>query len=235
MHLTFYGDESGSISCHKHFTCRYFFIGMISTNNTKKVKRVFRKAKKDFINNNEVELDYTTEIKGSDMPLEMKIDLINELIKKTDIKFYYIAIDNFYLSERLQKNPHVTYNYMMGIFFKDNFLSSLKSIHLILDERNKSVKKLKDLEHYLQTELIVETEIEQVKVDYEDSAKYDLIQVADIFNNLLYNYGTFYMNARKEDAINIRNHYLELFNNMKPRFIARTNFPQSKSMFRHPF
>lgn len=235
MHLTFYGDESGSISCHKRFTCRYFFIGMISTNNTNKVKRVFRKAKKDFINNNEVELDYTTEIKGSDMPLEMKIDIINELIKKTDIKFYYIAIDNFYLSERLQKNPHVTYNYMMGIFFKDNFLSSLKSIHLILDERNKSVKKLKDLEHYLQTELIVETEIEQVKVDYEDSAKYDLIQVADIFNNLLYNYGTFYMNARKEDAINIRNHYLELFNNMKPRFIARTNFPQNKSMFKHPF
>ncbi|PTJ23289.1 DUF3800 domain-containing protein [Staphylococcus simulans] len=234
MHRTFYGDESGSISQSNHFECKYFIIGMISTSEKKKVKRVFRKSKIDYLKHHNLKLDVKSEIKGSEMPIEMKTHIFEQLIKKTDIEFYYTIVDNHYLDDRLRSNPHVTYNYLVGIFFKDNFKRNLNSICLMLDERNKSVKKLKDLQNYLETELYAETCIDNIEVQYVNSENNDLVQVADVFNNLIYSYATRYMNAKKPYPLTIKAKYLDLFSVLNERIICITNFPSYKSEYINP-
>lgn len=234
VHKTFYGDESGSISKSNYFRNKYFIIGMISTSEKKKVKRVFRKAKQNFLKHNDLTLDIKSEIKGFEMPIEMKQHIFTQLVDKTDITFHYTVVDNHYLTERLRRNPHVTYNYLIGIFFKDNYPDGLDSICLMLDERNKSVKKLKDLQNYLDTELFAETCINTIDVQYVNSENSDLVQVADVFNNLIYSYATYYMNANKPHTLALKLKYLDLFKILKERIINTTNFPRSKSEYKIP-
>lgn len=235
MHRTFYGDESGSITTSKGFKNRYFIIGFISLidkNEKDKVKRVFRKSKKDFIKYNpHLNLDITKEIKGSEMPLEMKKYVFEKLISKTNIKFHYAIIDNHKLYGKLQSKPHITFNYLIDTYFKDNHRTGIKDLHLNLDDRNKAVEKLRDLENYLQTSLFVTTDIENVKVEYFESHKVDLIQLSDVFCNFLYSYVTFYMNAKNTKSLKIKGEYLDVFNLVKNNIECYTSFPKYRSSF----
>ncbi|MCH4984477.1 DUF3800 domain-containing protein [Macrococcoides goetzii] len=198
MQITFYGDESGTITLCNDAHLKYFYIGMISTNEKDKVKRVFRKSKMHYIKHKNSNRDYTKEIKGSEMNADMKGYILEQLVEKTDITFHYIVADNHHLRKILREKPHITFNFLIGRFLKVNCVKGFEQIHLILDNRNKNVDRLKDLQYYLETELIATTDISQVKVQYVDSKQSDLVQVADVFNNLLFRYG----NGERLDSSN---------------------------------
>ncbi|UTH00536.1 DUF3800 domain-containing protein [Macrococcoides canis] len=189
MLLTLYGDESGTITLCNDPKFKFFYIGMISTEEQKKVKRVFRNAKKAYCKQYRPNRNLTKEFKGSEMSAHMKRFIFEQLINKTDIKFHFIVSDNHHLRKVLREKPHITFNFLIGRFLKRNCCEEYTHITLVLDNRNKSVDNLKDLDHYLSTELIATTNIRSVNVLYVDSMQSDLVQIADVFNNLLYRYG----------------------------------------------
>ncbi|WP_239738532.1 DUF3800 domain-containing protein [Mammaliicoccus sp. C-M14] len=234
MKKSFYGDESGSITRSNAFINRYFVIGFISPKNTNdivKINRDFRKLKVKFIQKNNLNLDFKKEIKGSQMPLPMKEFILEKLCKKYELTIHYAIIDNFELYEKLRKEPHIAFNYLINTYFKDNHRNGINHLKLKLDDRNKAIINLNDLEHYLQTELFVHTDVEKVYVTYHESHNVPLIQLSDIFCNLMFKYVTYYMNATKDHTLRKKSDYLSTFNKLNPYIECYTSFPQYRSSF----
>ncbi|MBG9368277.1 DUF3800 domain-containing protein [Streptococcus sp. NLN64] len=185
--MNYYLDESGSITTSNSQHNRFFIIAGVSTQNPKKVKRVFRKAKLNYLKHNpDLELDVKTEIKGSEMPLDFKDYVFTQLIEKTDITFNFLVFDNHNVQDHLRQKPNITFNYLMYLK-TNNLITSYEPVRLDLDERNKSVKSLKALEEYLQTRLCVEdNKTPDIRVEFFDSATHTMIQIADILANHLH-------------------------------------------------
>lgn len=238
MKRNFYGDESGSITKYRNYKNRYFIIGFISPADhleISKIERTFRKSKVKYLNNNpHVNLDVTKEIKGSEMNLDMKKFILRELIRKHSITFHYAIIDNYKLYPKLQSEPHITFNYLINTYFCDNHRTGITDLRLKLDDRNKAIAKLRDLENYLQTNLFVNTDIQQVSVKYHLSHNVELIQIADIFCNLIYRYSTYFMNAKKPIPLEIKTDYHNFFQEISPYIECYTSFPRNRSGYNCP-
>lgn len=235
MKRIFYGDESGSITTSTHFKNRYFVIGFLSFTDTKdlvNIERSFRKLKVNYLKAHpETNLNIKKEIKGSDMSLDMKRYILTGLCKRHSITFNYAIIDNHKLYNKLRTAPHITFNYLISTYFNDNHKTNIKVLKLRLDDRNKAVDNLDDLQHYLQTNLYINTDIEKVFVSYHLSHNSAMIQVADIFCNLVHRYSTYYMNAKKPEKLIIKSEYLKLFNTLSPNIECYTSFPLYRSSF----
>ncbi|MFX3964426.1 hypothetical protein ACJBXL_10480, partial [Streptococcus suis] len=69
----------------------FFMIAGVTAKNKDKVKRLFRKAKLNYLKHNpDVLIDIKSEINGSQMSIELKDDVFRQLISKTDIQFNYL-------------------------------------------------------------------------------------------------------------------------------------------------
>lgn len=93
--MRFNFDESGSITTSNKLNNRFFIVAGCQTNDPNKVKRVFRKAKVNYLKHHpELELDIKKEIKGSQMPLDFKDYIFTELMKKqiSDLTSLYLII-----------------------------------------------------------------------------------------------------------------------------------------------
>jgi gp21 protein len=93
--LRFNFDESGSITTSDKLNNRFFIVAGCQTNDPNKVKRIFRKAKVNYLKHHpELELDIKKEIKGSQMPLDFKDYIFTELMKKqiSDLTSLYLII-----------------------------------------------------------------------------------------------------------------------------------------------
>ena len=185
--MRFNFDESGSITTSNKLNNRFFIVAGCQTNDPNKVKRVFRKAKVNYLKHHpELELDIKKEIKGSQMPLYFKDYIFTELMKKTDIRFNFIVFDNHNAEEHLRKKPNITFNYIMFLQVH-KLIENYEHIYLDLDDRNKAVENLKALEEYLQTKLCAElNKIPDINVQFFDSSQHTLIQIADVFSNHLF-------------------------------------------------
>ena len=156
-------------------------------------KRIFRKAKKNFLQNHSSKkydgLDYHREIKGSEMPSEMKKYIFKELKAKTDVKFHYIVIDNHHLKDSFFDNIELCFNFVLCNYLK-TLLKIRRRHHLSikLDERNCSVKSLNSLGGYLKIELMLQNNLVDnfAGCKYVDSTKSDLVQIADMVANTVY-------------------------------------------------
>lgn len=187
LFMRFYFDESGSITTSQEPFNRFFIVAGCYTTDSKKVKRVFRKAKVNYLKHNpELKLDVKKEIKGSQMPLEFKTYIFDELIKKTDIQFNFLVFDNHHATPNLRLKPSITFNYLMYLQ-TDKLISGYCPVYLDLDDRNKAVESLKALEEYLQTKFCVEVDrLPHISVEFFDSADHTMIQIADILANHLH-------------------------------------------------
>ncbi len=75
-------DESGSITTNNALITVFIIAGVTATNKDK-VKRVFRKAKVNYLKHNpDVLLDIKSEIKGSQMSIEFKDYVLVNLFQK---------------------------------------------------------------------------------------------------------------------------------------------------------
>lgn len=231
MQLTLYGDESGTITLCNNPEFKFFYIGMISTEEEQKVKRVFRNAKKAYCKQYRPNRNLKKEFKGSEMSAHMKRFIFEQLISKTDIKFHFIVSDNHHLRKVLREKPHITFNFLIGRFLKKHCFDTYESIDLVLDNRNKSVDNLKDLEHYLETELIATTNVQYVNVNYVDSSQNELVQVADVFNNLLYRYGNGQRLEEYNKCVKEYDRNLETLQMMRDRIKFCLLFPRENCDF----
>lgn len=192
--MSFYIDESGSITHSKQEHKRYFIIALVETNNPSKVKRVFRRAKTNFLKRHHGSRyddlpRNNREIKGSRMPIKMKHYIFTQLSNKTDIKMRYIIIDNFHLNKNMLNDVELCFNFVLCEFYKQMYSSNNnnRKLSLHIDERNCAVESLNTLGNYLKMELEFNDYIDEFKeCKYVDSEMSDLVQVADMVANTVH-------------------------------------------------
>ncbi|MBU0278709.1 DUF3800 domain-containing protein [Gemella sp. zg-570] len=221
----FYFDESGSITKSKNINNKYFIFAGISTNEPEHTKRIFKKAKQKYLKNNpDLNFNIKNEIKGSEMNIDFKIFLFEELIKKTDITFYFMIFDNHNAYDRLTTNPSITFNYINFLLLKNSF-STCNILNLNLDNRNVAIKNLKSLQDYLEIKFCIEDNKvkEYVKVEYFESQNNILIQIADIFSNFIYRL------IKGKDNNSNQEKAIKIFNKLKIKNIQHMDyFPRAK-------
>ncbi|MBC2575456.1 DUF3800 domain-containing protein [Peptostreptococcus canis] len=183
----YYFDESGTITTYNNGNHRFLIIAGLKTNNVEHTKRIFRKAKVKYLSKNpELELDVRYEIKGSQMNLDFKRFILEELIRKTDIKFSFIVFDNYHSPYKMRTKPAITFNYLMYLLMK-HLIYDCDTLHINLDNRNVAIENLKSLQDYMTTKFCVEEDLlYEVRVSYLDSKENTMIQIADVFANFLW-------------------------------------------------
>ncbi|WCG32634.1 DUF3800 domain-containing protein [Enterococcus dispar] len=209
--MKLYIDESGSITSDNFWKNRFFTIGYIENrDNFYRVARTFKKSKINYLKHNpNCRLSIKDELKGSDMSNDMKLDILGNVASRCNLGFNYMIFDNQSATDRLRKNPSITFNYLVGISTKKILTNSTdRTLNLHLDNRNCSVYNLKSLEDYLKIELIAKAGIaDNVTVQYHESENNELVQIADIFSNSVHRLVT-YHNSTKYFPSNIRIHDL---------------------------
>jgi hypothetical protein len=190
----FFIDESGSIPKIKPYKRRdrYFVISFVHTDNPKRVKnvykRIIRKLRKDFPDFFSL-LANPNEPKGSEFYPFMKLFIVEELFRLTDIKIGHMVVDNLCIEERFRQIPSRSFNYLVKIVIENFQLSEddIQHLQLKIDNRNTAIQNLSELEGYLFQELVLrENRIKNVTVEYLDSKYSSHIQVADVFANIFY-------------------------------------------------
>lgn len=211
--MNIYGDESGSINNKLVSRNPHFVVCLVRALDAAKLKRIYKR----FVSANQDELrrlDAGTgkmfkngkfyELKGNCFDKPMKIKFVEFFSKSPLFELYYIVTDNSQLSDSICANTARAYNYLVCKAFSSFRTRNLlpdESCILQLDERNERTETKYFLENYLNTELVL-TGIfsNDFRVQYFDSAQNRLIQVADVFSNIMFSHG---MTQGYSDQINL--------------------------------
>lgn len=210
--MIIYVDESGSINNHMPNN-KYFIIALIKVTNNSSLKRAYKR----FVSSNyevlkELDKDKVNqktgaiikeggkmflngsfrELKGSQFDREMKCKFVDYFSKNNSFEIYYVKIANEKLTDHFCTNKARVFNYTLKLaleyFIAKGYLSD-EDYTLQLDERNEKTEAKYFLENYLNTELSMNgTTTSKFEVKYFDSSNNKLIQVADVFANLLYSH-----------------------------------------------
>ena len=200
--MNIYGDESGSINNKQTARNPHFVVCLVRVLDVEKLKRVYKR----FVSSNLDELrrlDAGTgkmfkdgkfyELKGSCFDKPMKIKFVDFFAKRPLFELYFIITDNNQLTDSICANTARAYNYLVckafSCFRKRTLLPDEPCL-LQLDERNERTETKYFLENYLNTELVL-TGIfsHDFQVRYFDSAQNRLIQIADVFSNIMFSHG----------------------------------------------
>ncbi len=172
---------------------RFFVIAGFITREIHKVISIHKKAEAIVKQRKGIPLKEKVELKSSKINNSQQSVFLNHLYNLPEIIPIAIVIDkdnlsNFGASEDLAYNFFV--KTLLKYLFKCNIpLLETNEIELRVDNRNVSVKNLKDLETFLQWEF--EIKDLNFKVNYLDSSNNRDIQMADYVANLIwkkYNY-----------------------------------------------
>lgn len=198
--ITFYADESGSIcSCNQLSRRRWFIVSLVKIKNEKSLKRAYKRyisSRLDDLMNNSKDSskmfkdDKFIELKGSAMTPKQKMDFLSFFCKNSYFEVYYIVVDNSCTEPYFSSVPARAFNYLMKL----NLLALLNRNYTItedhlfhIDNQNVRTESKATLEDYLNTELQYQyKKYMNVKIEYSDSSVKKIIQIADVFSNILY-------------------------------------------------
>ena len=197
--MNVYMDESGSVHPVAVNLNRFFIISIIIPKNNQQLKKVcklfvrknFQKLKNlDSKNKMFNKKGKFLEFKGACFDRKMKNDFMDFFCQKNLFRVGYIILDNNRLQQKFISNKARTFNYLLKLFFANAVQRKYiedEEIFLHIDERNVRTGSRFSLEDYLNQELILNLGlIKNVKTKYYDSSQNQLIQVADVFSNIMY-------------------------------------------------
>ncbi len=210
--MNLYIDESGSINNHTPNN-KYFVIALIHPTNKDALKRAYKRFvsshHNDLLALDQDKLHPVTgeivkkggkmfqngkfhELKGSQFDRETKQKFVDFFCRKPSFEIYYIKITNQLLTDKFCENTARVFNYTLKLaieyFIRKAFLPN-ENCSLQLDERDERTETKYFLENYLNTELFMNGTINgKFDVVYFDSSSNSLIQIADVFANLLYSH-----------------------------------------------
>lgn len=197
--MDIYIDESGSIHPTNDRLNRYFIIGMVLPQEKKRLLRRY----KLFVRKNLEELKRIDkdnrmfdkqgkfkELKGACLNRKMKQEFLSFFCQENLFKVGYIILDNNKLQTKFISNKARTFNYLLKLFFANamqrRYITD-GNLLLNIDERNVKTNSRFSLEDYLNQELVLNLDLlQKVEARYFDSSRNNLIQVADVFSNILY-------------------------------------------------
>lgn len=195
--VTVFVDESGIIAKHKAEKTNYFVITLlfVREENLNSVKNAFKKYRLQVAKRKQELLEELTnnkEIKGSAVSESDKHYIYNKVIEKCGDKFEIglILLNNRKATAKFRSNSSRAFNYLIKLYLQDIFVQSemfndLDRLSFIIDERNVATESKYTLQEYLNTELNLTEHFcnEEIVVQYYDSKKFILLQMADFISN----------------------------------------------------
>ena len=197
--IQLYIDESGSMTTQHTSNCPYFIIAIVYPQNPRKLRSSYKR----FVNSHRDELkaadhnnkmfsnDKFNELKGNELTYSLKKAFVNYFCRDNQFKLFYIVIDNKKIDNDFYKNKARAFNFCTKIaltyFMNKKWLSTNEDIIINIDERNQKTNTKAVLQEYLNTELnCMDISNHDITVQYFDSCDNHLIQIADVFANLLF-------------------------------------------------
>lgn len=178
-------DESGAMHLKNE---RYFVIAGFMTRELHKVISKHKEAEAIIKERKNLPLDITIEFKSYHINDSQQSLFINELYSIADVVPIAIVIDKYNL-EQFEASENVAYNFfvknLLKYLFKCNIpMLQTNNIELRVDNRNTSVKQLKDLQTFLKWEFeLIDLNL---KVEYLDSKDNRDVQMADYVANFIW-------------------------------------------------
>ena len=178
-------DESGAMHLKNE---RYFVIAGFMTRELHKVTSTNKRIEEIVKERKNIPLEKKVELKSSKINDSQQALLLNGLYELSGVVPIAIVVDKDNLS-KFGASENVAYNFFVKNLLKYLFkchipILQTNEIELRVDNRNTSVKNLKDLETFLQWEF--ELMDLEVKVKYLDSKDNRDIQMADYVANLVW-------------------------------------------------
>lgn len=211
-------DESGAMHLKNE---RYFVIAGFITRELHKVTSAHKRVEKIVKERKNIPIQTKVELKSSKISIGQQALFLNELYSLSDIIPIAIVVDKYNLS-KFGASENVAYNFFVKTLIKYLFQCNIpilqtNEIELRVDNRNTSVKTLKDLETFLQWEF--ELMDLEVNVKYLDSKDNRDIQMADYVANLIWkNY-----NRHNDDLIRRIPQYYKTYISKFPLKLFGTN------------
>jgi len=218
----FYIDESGSMKANDQENKRYFITCVIRVKDLKDLVLRYRQ----FVTENIKELKKAgrhkmfneegfKELKGSEFTIELKEKFVRFFSESKSFEVYYVLFNNHKVRDNFYDNTARAFNYVMKLFFQrltEEGLIERDVNFLHVDERNLKKNTLTAFEEYLNTELVTGLDIQDsFEVEYYESDQLSLIQIADLFSNLMYSHL-------------MTDNYIEEFNLLKDKEIIKYIF-----------
>lgn len=214
-----YIDESGLLTqAHaEHFP--YQVLALVRVFNVPTLKQVMKR----FVSENLEklrELDHEhrmfrgndfLELKGSALDHKMKEKLLRYLCRNNYFEVYYIKIVNNRVKGPLYSNKARATNYILTLamkYFLQHGYLPMDEYCLQIDEQNIKTESRNVLVEHLNMTLAMDASLaSSFRIDYFDSARNKLVQLADIFANFYYSelmtgqYTELFEELRKESYI----------------------------------
>ena len=193
-----YIDESGSMTTEHSAKRPYFVISIVRVKDIEKLKKTYKRFVSSHMNElkkaDERKLMFKgsrfVELKGSCFTPKLKHDFVKYFCQNNYFEVFYIVLDNAIIQPKFYNNTARAFNYIIRLaleYYINHSYISDSSIILQLDERNERTETKYFLENYLRTELCTKDLIkEDCTVRYFDSSNNKLIQIADVFANLMF-------------------------------------------------
>ena len=191
-------DESGTMTvtyCDIH---PYFVVAIVRAKEPDRLKRVYKRFVKKYMSDlkqadrrgSMFRGEDFVELKGNCFTLELKKAFVEYFCRNKYFEVFYIVAENKKIKGRIYDNTARAFNYLIKLalefYIKQGYMQNA-GIDIQLDERNESTETKHFLENYLNTELLLTGVIEdECKVSYYDSANNIIIQIADVFANLMF-------------------------------------------------
>ena len=178
-------DESGAMHLKNE---RYFVIAGFMTRELHKVTSTHKRIEEIVKERKNIPLEKKVELKSSKINDSQQALFLNGLYELSGVVPIAIVVDKDNLS-KFGASENVAYNFFVKNLLKYLFkchipILQTNEIELRVDNRNTSVKNLKDLETFLQWEFeLMDLEL---KVKYLDSKDNRDIQMADYVANLVW-------------------------------------------------
>lgn len=191
-------DESGSMTVTYCSIHPYFVVAIVRAKDPDKLKRVYKRFIKKYMSDlkkadrrgSMFRGDDFIELKGNCFTSELKKAFVEYFCKNEYFEVFYIVAENRKIKGHIYDNTARAFNYFIKLaleyYIRHGYIQK-SGIDIQLDERNERTETKHFLENYLNTELLLAGIIEdECKVSYFDSSNNIIIQVADVFANLLY-------------------------------------------------
>ena len=178
-------DESGAMHLKNE---RYFVIAGFVTKELHKVTSSHKKIEADIKELKHIPIKQKVEFKSSKININQQARFLNALYSISSVIPIAVIVDKENL-KKFKASENVAYNFFVKTLF--NYLLNYNidilnnsNIEFRLDNRNSSVKTLKDLETFLQWEFDIKNL--NIDVKYLDSKDNRDIQMADYVANLIW-------------------------------------------------
>lgn len=195
-------DESGTMTAKYCDIHPYFIIAIVRAKEPDKLKRAFKR----FVSKNadrlrEIDSDGKMfnngkflELKGNCFTPDLKRDFISYFCRNNYFEVFYIIADNKKVAKKnngkLYDNTARAFNYLMRLaiaYYINHGYINTDHLVIQLDERNEKPETKYFLQDYLNTELAMsEILTSECSVEYFDSCNNHIIQIADVFANLMF-------------------------------------------------